>query len=162
MGNLFSNFFSSFHTIAFTSVSLLVVAILLFRYFQSRKGASACRDWPAASGRVLHSEVQRRRKIGNKTSAYPAVLYQYEVAGRTFQSDRIFPGIQVGGDWVASRKVAKYPAGKTVLVFYNPMNPAEAVLENRAPANLWILLFVLVILFFTLKKFFGFSFGFWL
>jgi hypothetical protein len=40
--------------------------------------------------------------------------------------------------------VARYPAGAQVMVFYNPQNPSEAVLETKAPAQ-WIMWLVLVI-----------------
>lgn len=161
VGQSFSNAFSLLRNGVLVLVGLLVVSLLLRRYFQSRRGAGVCRGWPATTGQVLHSSVQRRRKIGNKTAAYPAVVYRYEVQGASFQSDRIFPGLAAGGDWFAARKVSQYPAGKAVTVYFNPLNPAESVLEKRAPANVFLLLLVAVVLFFFLQAIFGFSFGLW-
>ena len=53
------------------------------------------------------------------------------------------PGPEVGGTG-ARKVVARYPAGAQVMVFYNPQNPSEAVLERKAPAQwlMWLLLVV--------------------
>jgi hypothetical protein len=58
--------------------------------------------------------------------------------------------------------VAKYPVGSTVMVYYNPDNPAQAVLEHSATGNRvmgWVAVLILVILACTLAMMFG-AFGF--
>jgi uncharacterized protein DUF3592 len=56
---------------------------------------------------------------------------------------KIAPGPEVGGTG-AGKVVRRYPAGAQVMVFYNPQNPADAVLETKAPAQ-WIMWLLLVI-----------------
>jgi hypothetical protein len=52
--------------------------------------------------------------------------------------------MEVGGTG-AGRVVERYPIGAQVMVFYDPQNPSDAVLERKAPAQ-WILWLVLAIM----------------
>ena len=56
---------------------------------------------------------------------------------------KIAPGPEVGGPG-ARKVVAKYQPGKQVMVFYDPQNPSDAVLERKAPAQ-WVMWLLLVI-----------------
>ncbi len=87
--------------------------------------------WPTVTGTVLISTTQVRR-IGKSRSLIPVVVYQYEVAGIAYQGKIIRAGDQYGtvrfsGD--AEATIARYPAGSLVSVRYNPVDPADAVLE---------------------------------
>jgi Protein of unknown function (DUF3592) len=68
------------------------------------------------------------------------VLYTYHVGGREYRSTRLYVGNPVlrGGDRIARALAAKYQVGKAVPVYYNPANPAIAMLEplNRSNATL--------------------------
>ena len=77
------------------------------------------------------------------TTAYPVIQYSYQVGGQAYQSNKYAPGPEIGGTG-AHKIVARYPVGAQVMVFYNPQNPAEAVLERKAPA-LWLFWLLLVI-----------------
>jgi hypothetical protein len=57
-------------------------------------------------------------------------------------------GSEVGrGSYAAvERKVARYPVGSSVEVFYNPDNPLDAALEKTAPAGNIFLLIALLML----------------
>jgi hypothetical protein len=65
------------------------------------------------------------------------------VSGQAYQSSKLAPGPDVGGSG-AGKVVARYPAGAQVMVFYNPQNPSDAVLERKAPAQ-WIMWLILII-----------------
>ena len=69
--------------------------------------------------------------------------YSYQIAGQGYQSVKLAPGPDVGGSG-ARKVVAKYPAGAQVMVFYDPQNPSEAVLERKAPAQ-WVMWLILAI-----------------
>ena len=56
---------------------------------------------------------------------------------------KIAPGPEVGGTG-ARKVVAKYQPGTQVMVFYDPQNPSDAVLERKAPAQ-WVMWLLLVI-----------------
>jgi hypothetical protein len=62
------------------------------------------------------------------------VTYTYQVAGQQYQSQRIYFGSEVGGSAMTG-VVKKYPVGAQVPVYYNPENPADAVLEQSSPAS---------------------------
>jgi hypothetical protein len=97
------------------------------------------RHWLTASGRVISSKVESRRRTGVGDTAatlgnFAAVSYEYKVGGRHYTGKRISIGEQaadVGVEIVLDR----YPKGAAVDVFYNPANPQQAVLERDLPPN---------------------------
>ena len=99
-------------------------------------------QWPATMGNIITSTIERRSS-GDGYTDYPVVQYSYQVGGQAYQSYKLAPGPEVGGTG-ARKVIAKYPAGAQVMVFYDPQNPAEAVLERKAPAQ-WLLWLILVI-----------------
>ena len=91
----------------------------------------AATRWPTAPGVVTGSEL--RVSCGGRSGCtrMPDILYVYDVAGERFSSDRVtFGGVVV--DWTtpeADQVVARYPVGASVIVYFNPRNHDEAVLE---------------------------------
>ena len=99
---------------------------------QSNTARQAAQSWLSTTGPVLMSSVQSRRS-GNSTSTFPVVVYQYEVNGKTHQSQTIkageqFMNVRILGQ--ADATAARYPIGANVTVYYNPANPAESALER--------------------------------
>ena len=123
-------------------VLVLLNAIFLgVIYFMRRKMATVS-TWPSTMGNVLMSTIEQRRSSDNsRYTDYPAVQYSYQVNGQMYQGLKIAPGPEVGGTG-ARKVVARYPAGAQVMVFYDPQNPSDAVLEKKAPAQwlMWLLL----------------------
>lgn len=125
--------------------ALLVNAILLVSIFAAQRKASAAQNWPTASGTVVESRLETRRSSNNRGWVnYPRVVYTYSVGGQSYSSDRISPGLEVGGT-SAPGVVARYPVGSQVKAYYNPQNPSDAILEINTPASVKILWLVLVI-----------------
>jgi hypothetical protein len=114
---------------------LLLGGIGFFLYKRSRQSSAARRaaqSWLSTTGTVRISSVQSRRS-GNSTSTFPVVVYQYEVNGKTYQSQTIkageqFMNVRIFGQ--ADATAARYPVGANVTVYFNPANPAEAALER--------------------------------
>jgi hypothetical protein len=104
---------------------------------------AAVSQWPSTLGTVNASYLARRSSSEGGTTDYPVVQYSYQVSGQRYQSAKLAPGPEVGGTG-AGKVVARYPAGAQVMVFYNPQNPAEAVLERKAPAQ-WVMWLILAI-----------------
>jgi hypothetical protein len=121
---------------------ILNVIFLVIIFFMRRKMA-AVRQWPSTMGTVNASYLDRRSSSEGGYTNYPVVHYSYQVSGQAHQGTKIAPGMEVGGTG-AGKVVARYPAGAQVMVFYNPQNPSEAVLETRAPAQ-WILWLILIV-----------------
>ncbi len=142
MGNLewIITGFSIFLTIAGVACSVIIpVAVLggigYFLYKRSQQSGAArqmAQTWPSTMGRVLMSSVQSSHS-GTSHSTYPVVVYQYEVLGKTYQSQTIKAGeqylnVRIIGQ--AQETVARYPIGANVTVYYNPVNPANSALER--------------------------------
>lgn len=65
--------------------------------------------------------------------------------GRAYQGQKIMPGAEIGGSG-ASTVVARYPVGAQVMVYYNPDDHSQALLERGMPGHIkwfWIILVVL-------------------
>jgi hypothetical protein len=111
-------------------------------FFTQRKMAQV-NQWPSTLGVVDASYLERRSSSEGGSTNYPVVQYSYQIKGQRYQSTKLAPGMEVGGTG-AGKVVERYPAGAQVMVFYNPQNPSEAVLERKARAQ-WIMWLVLAI-----------------
>ncbi len=82
----------------------------------------------------------------------PILRYQYDVGGQTYVGFRAsFSGYGVSR--AAMEAVVKpYPQGSRVRVFYNPRNPASAVLDNTARSD-WLYWFLFGVGFFVLAAY---------
>lgn len=90
-------------------------------------------NWASTTGTIMMSSVQSRRSGTGGYSTIPVIVYQFEVNGKTIQSQNIRAGdkyLKVNVSWQAQETVDKYPIGKQVTVYYDPNNPAECALER--------------------------------
>ncbi len=111
---------------------LILLPALLYGQLQNAWRSAA---WPETPGQILSSDA-RSTRIPFRSYA-PFVRYTYTVDGQAYTGDTLaFVRDGVGAAW-AGRKVAQYPPGREVMVYYDPANPAVAVLEPGAtPAGL--------------------------
>lgn len=123
-------------------VLFILNAVFLAVIFFMRRKMAQVSQWPSTMGSVIMSSIDRRSSSDGYTD-YPVVHYSYQVGGQSYQSTKLAPGPEVGGTG-ARKVVAKYPAGAQVMVFYNPQNPSDAVVERKAPAQ-WLMWFLLVV-----------------
>jgi hypothetical protein len=151
MGDMFGNLQGSI-TLTVAAPFLVIGVIFLIMWLFGRIKIRAARDWPSVSGKILFGTVERRRSRGSRSgsshSYYPSIVYEYTVNGQRYQNNRVTLGSEVGrGSYAAvERKVARYPVGSSVEVFYNPDNPLDAALEKTAPAGNIFLLIALLML----------------
>jgi hypothetical protein len=124
-------------------VLLILNVIFLGIIFFMRRRMATVSQWPSTMGAVNSSYLERRSSSEGGSTNYPVVQYSYQVGGQAYQGMKIAPGPEVGGTG-AGKVVARYPAGAQVMVFYNPQNPSDAVLETKAPAQ-WLMWLILVI-----------------
>jgi hypothetical protein len=120
----------------------VVVVAAAYKALQVR----AAGDWPSVEGRVEASASQMRsvRVIdddredgrGHEQRNFANVVYEYSVAGVPFRNNRVSIG-EDRGDFEVADTLAKYPVGKAVTVYYNPLHPKDAVLERDAPKGMW-------------------------
>jgi hypothetical protein len=137
----------------FGLLAAIGVAILVATQMQVRVEEQSF-DWRSTTGTVRASEVIERPTPTRRLVTFePRVTYGYRVGETEYESDRI----GFGDHFVTSRAdaeaiVARYPAGATVEVFYDPERPRAAVLEPaelggiRLSAAVGILLIVLPLL----------------
>ena len=123
-------------------VLFILNAIFLGIIFFMRRRMATVSQWPSTMGTVMMSRIEQRSSDDGYTD-YPVVQYSYQIGGQAYQSMKLAPGPEVGGTG-ARKVVAKYPAGAQVMVFYDPQNPSDAVLERKAPAQwlMWLLLII--------------------
>jgi len=131
-------------------LNFCLVGFFVYVLSKALKDSSHSQQWSSTTGVILDSNVVQGRVLGSRTTEYPRVLYQYEVQNRTFRSERIYPGKPIGG-WLMARKVQHYPVGQRVTVFYNPMNPMEAVLEKKPPTHVPLLIFLFMLIFILMQ-----------
>ena len=64
------------------------------------------------------------------------IVYEYRVDGETQSNNRVSIG-EDRDNFEIAETIARYPVGTAVIVFYNPRQPREAVLERDLPNDLW-------------------------
>lgn len=113
------------------------LAALLFLYgcVQSVRAHLALR-WPWVTGTVLRRHVQPVQPDADPLDAEEYVrdfAYGYQVGGRTFTGQRV----ELRGDFTRSanqtwlsQPVERFEPGSSVKVFYNPMDPSQAMLSK--------------------------------
>jgi hypothetical protein len=89
--------------------------------------------WPHVSGTIISSVARSEMMTsghGQSMTYWPEVRYEYVVGDRRMVGDRIRFIVRGMSDEETRRVVGAYPAGSSVAVFFNPSDPASAVLEQ--------------------------------
>jgi hypothetical protein len=113
------------------AVLLAIMIVYFWMVFSTRR-------WLQTAGTVITSRVESRR-TGHGSRSYSEIAntalveYEYQVNDRSFRSDRIMIG---GGKSEVELEgvLGRYPLGAKVIVYYNPADPQQAVLERAIPA----------------------------
>jgi hypothetical protein len=130
-------------------------AATVFGILNIAKGAESA-NWPSVPGVMITSEVQsrletkqnhqgtgsRRRTRTSTTRVYwPELKYSYAVEGASFEGSRLgFGLLSRSSQREDSDEVVKYyPAGETVLVYYDPSDWESAVLEPGLAGSAFLL-----------------------
>jgi hypothetical protein len=95
--------------------------------------AKASRDWPSVPGVITRSAVATKRSDGKTMYSFD-VVYRYQVEGRELTCNSVFFGgnTSSSNSSAAYKVTGRYPEGAEVDVYYEPENPANAVLEPGA------------------------------
>ena len=124
--------------IIFVLVFAGIGGFLIYRSLQNRKRAEASQNWPSTLGMMAESRVTRSTSTdsdGDTSESYsPHVEYTYQVGGQEYRGKDITFGFKqgFGSPNKAEEVIARYPAGGSVTVYYDPSNPQKAVLERKA------------------------------
>ena len=102
-------------------------------------GSLQCAHWPTAGGVVVGGEIQRNPGSAENGDTYSAeVTYQYMVAGRHYEGNRLAFGAMSSSTEYAQRILGHYPVGQKVTVHYSPADPEQAVLETGVHGGTWV------------------------
>lgn len=114
----------------------------LYLYLRAARRAKEAESWPSVQGKVLSCEVKQEKAATNVDGYYsstdvflPMISYAYSVGERQLEGRRI--GFGKTGRYSfdkAQADVARYPAGSTPMVRYNPKKPEDCVLETSPPS----------------------------
>jgi len=118
-------------------LSFLALGIaFLWLGLRLRKFAQRTLSWPQASGKIVESRADIQG-VGDDFTKKARIVYSYEVNGTPFNGSRL------GGTGMQTPDmlVKKYPVGATVQVFFDPADPASAVLERGAGRETVLLAF---------------------
>ena len=126
----------------------------IYLIYLSRKNsaqAQGSQHWLSTVATITRSEVGQSSSSdhdGPRTNYHPVVEYTYPVGGQVYAGKRIAFGPVKASARSASAQaaLAKYPLGGTVTVYYDPNNPAEAVLEKQAIGTTTMLVLGIVFL----------------
>lgn len=116
------------------------LAIIVIKKLRQVRAAS---KWPSVTGHILSATASggtvttSHAKEDGETDMtevrnFARIAYRYQVEGRNYTGKRISIGEDLGNDDVAG-KLKRYPKGQIVEVFYDPADPATAVLERNLP-----------------------------
>lgn len=109
-----------------------VNALLKFQHEKQKLADS--QFWGIGEARILTAEVERdvrRDENGQSVTYMPHVKYGYQVDGQDYQGEGIgFGRPKFSVAKKAEAIVARYPVNGQVPVFYNPLDPGDAVLER--------------------------------
>lgn len=119
-----------FFTIIFPWIFILVGGGILYAGVTNLRRAAASKDWPTAPGKVVVSELDRRRSDKGSSTYSATVVYDYKVDGTDYSANRVSFGSGSSSNPASARTVLnKYKVGTAVSVHYAPKDPALAVLE---------------------------------
>jgi hypothetical protein len=134
------------------AVFAVIGAVFALKGVSLLRQGRVCAQWPVASGKILEAHTAVKlvensddRRHGDDAFFGANVKYAYQVGGRDYRSTRLYVGRPVlGGSKMAQDILARYPTGASVSVFYNPANPAEAMLEPLNFINAKLAFFVAI------------------
>jgi hypothetical protein len=115
-------------------VIIALIVLVLVKVAESRRAAA----WPQAGGRILKSGIETRHNEtddGTAVSQVPAVEYEFSAGGIKYVGTRISIGESTSGAELAAT-LQRYPVGATVMVYYDPKDPKNCVLEPKLPEGL--------------------------
>ena len=117
----------------FTFFVVLAIFGLIFYFFSAdmiKKGQESLK-WPKTIGVVIESEISKYKDVEGKEMYSPNIMVKYNVYGNEYQTKQIdSSGPYSSSDFSSVQKViAQYSKNKSVYVYYNDKNNAEALLE---------------------------------
>ena len=103
--------------------------------------ANQAKNWPTAKGTIESCRIEESSDSDGGTSYKVEVRYLYAVRGRSYEGTRIAFGYSGSSGRAAHQEIAdRLNASETVLVRYDPLQPANAVLAYGLNRSILLLL----------------------
>ncbi len=121
-------------------IALLLFAVVfggfgIYKYNIGKESES----WPKVSGEVTSSTLSRTTSDG-KTKYAPSVKYNFKVDGADYTGNEISLVTSYSKKTKADAVLDKYPSGKKVDVYYDPVDPSRSILEPGMTASVYYIL----------------------
>jgi hypothetical protein len=124
-----------------SGIFFLAGLAILFTGIRTYQRSKQAANWMTVTGMVTTSKVIN--PMGNERKQYAHIEYEYSVLGTSYVSNKInfaqLSGFNDTALGTAEEKVKKFPAGRSVTVYYDPQEPQRAVLEIGGNSGLLIL-----------------------
>ena len=105
------------------------------------QNARSSASWPSVSGQITSSSVSHSTDSEGADSYTPSVGYRYVVNDLQYSGSRIkFGETSYNKESEAAAVVARYPAGTTIPIYYDPAGPDTAVLEPGVTSGSYLFL----------------------
>ena len=123
--------------------ALLLGLLFLYAFARAVLDTIVCRRWPSTQGVVLRSGIgpySTAPEVG-LIHAEPQVEYQYQVNGETYTGRNLTIGGEMyWGTQAATQVSRRFKAGTSVVVHYDPRQPARAAIDTAFSSTLWVFL----------------------
>lgn len=105
------------------------------------KEAEASENWPTTSGIITYSDITQYTNNEGNIMYSNVINYEFTIDNKSYIGDRI--SLSSNGESTSSlgevkKALLKYPVNATVLVYYDPELPNNAVLEPGANFLIYI------------------------
>jgi hypothetical protein len=121
--------FPSLFSLVFIAIGGAIISYAIKMAAKARQSLS----WPSIEGEIAHSAVLYQTNTTTSTggtATYKAdIVYRYKVDGANYSSSRISMVDFASTTGRAQSIVQRYPDKSRVLVYYDPSDPSEALLE---------------------------------
>lgn len=152
-----AGFFSMF-PLFFIAAGLFLIRISL-RTFLKLRGT---KNWIVCHAKVISKQIKNETNVSNseigvsgrKRKYIPEIIYDYDYQGKSYRNDQLKMIREAySSKEKAEEQISSYTEKSEVMVFVNPDNPEEAVLNKNFPETLKLFLGIGIFLLLT---------GFWI
>jgi len=134
-------------------IYLLCVMVALVMLFSVIKNIIKTQNWSIAFGKIISMDVVQNDNLEisidggtfKGTGFSCSVKYEYEISGKVYYGSRIsFIGFETTSKKYINRMLKKYKVGTNVIVYFNPKNFSDCVLERVNLITIISLIFILL------------------
>ena len=114
----------------FSGIALFVLSIWMFNGSHYRS-ALKTKSWSSVTGTITQSQIQHVNPNHIRDSYRPNISYSYQVNGINYQGNTVYKGDKSMGfnkKNSVQKIMNRYPVGKTVRVYYSPLQAQSSVL----------------------------------